>query len=139
MNSLLLEGGRVLDPASGFDGPADVLIQNGIIAGIGPRLAKPAGVEVYSAAGKVVCPGFIDLHVHLREPGQTTKENLSTGTAAAERSLPDHHPGPPQSRQRQHPTRGNAPRSTLPLQPPHREKMPTEGTGFGDHPASSKH
>ncbi len=85
MNSLLLEGGRVLDPASGFDGPADVLIQNGIIAGIGPRLAKPAGVEVYSAAGKVVCPGFIDLHVHLREPGQTTKENLSTGTAAAAR------------------------------------------------------
>ena len=85
MNSLLLTGGRVIDPASHFDGPADVLIQNGKIAALGQKLAAPAGTETFDASGQVVCPGLIDLHVHLREPGQTAKENLATGTAAAAR------------------------------------------------------
>jgi dihydroorotase len=85
MNSLLLTGGRLIDPASQFDGPADVLILNGKISAIGQKLATPAEVETFDASGKVVCPGLIDLHVHLREPGQTAKESLATGTAAAAR------------------------------------------------------
>jgi dihydroorotase len=85
MNSLLLTGGRVIDPASRFDAMADVLIQDGKIAAIGSKLSAPRGIETFDAAGKVVSPGLIDLHVHLREPGQTAKENLATGTAAAAR------------------------------------------------------
>jgi dihydroorotase len=85
MNSLLLTGGHVIDPVSRFDGLADVLIHEGKISAIGPKLSAPAGIEKFDAAGKIVCPGLIDLHVHLREPGQTAKENLATGTAAAAR------------------------------------------------------
>ncbi len=85
MNSLLLTGGRVIDPASHFDALADVLIQDGKISAIGQKLAAPAGTEIFNAAGKIVSPGLIDLHVHLREPGQTAKETLATGTAAAAR------------------------------------------------------
>ncbi|MGA2867786.1 MAG: amidohydrolase family protein, partial [Verrucomicrobiota bacterium] len=85
MNSLLLTGGRVIDPASRFDAIADVLIQDGKISAIGSKLSVPRGIETFNAAGKVVCPGLIDLHVHFREPGQTAKENLATGTAAAAR------------------------------------------------------
>jgi dihydroorotase len=87
MNSLLLTGGRVIDPANHFDAIADVLISKGKIAAVGPDAAPkaPAGVDRMDAAGLVVCPGLIDLHVHLREPGQTAKETISTGTAAAAR------------------------------------------------------
>jgi len=85
MNSLLLTGGRVIDPASRFDGPADVLIQEGKISAIGQKLAAPKGIETFNATGMIVSPGLIDLHVHLREPGQTAKETLATGTAAAAR------------------------------------------------------
>jgi dihydroorotase len=85
MNSLLLTGGRVIDPANHFDSAADVLIQDGKISAVGKNLSAPAGTETLDAAGKIVCPGLIDLHVHLREPGQTAKENLATGTAAAAR------------------------------------------------------
>jgi dihydroorotase len=85
MNSLLLTGGRVIDPASRFDAIADVLILDGKIAAIGAKLSAPRRIETFNAAGKVVSPGLIDLHVHLREPGQTAKENLATGTAAAAR------------------------------------------------------
>ena len=85
MNSLLLVGGRVIDPASRFDAIADVLIHDGKISAVGPKLSAPAGIEIFEATGKIVAPGLIDLHVHLREPGQTAKENLSTGTAAAAR------------------------------------------------------
>jgi dihydroorotase len=83
MNSLFVTGGRVVDPANRFDSPADVLILDGKVSQVGKGLSAPKGVEVLDAKGKVVCPGLIDLHVHLREPGQTAKENLATGTAAA--------------------------------------------------------
>ena len=85
MNSLLLTGGRVVDPASHFDAIADVLILDGKISAVGKDLSAPVGVETFDAKGKIVSPGLIDLHVHLREPGQTAKENIATGTAAAAR------------------------------------------------------
>ncbi|HEV2319660.1 MAG TPA: dihydroorotase [Verrucomicrobiae bacterium] len=85
MNSLLVTGGRVIDPANRFDGPADVLIVGGKISAVGKNLSASAGVATFDAKGKIVCPGLIDLHVHLREPGQTAKENLASGTAAAAR------------------------------------------------------
>jgi dihydroorotase len=87
MNSLLISGGRVIDPASRLDTTADVLISDGKIAEIGTGLAKktPKEVEKFDAKGLIVCPGLIDLHVHLREPGQTAKETMATGTAAAAR------------------------------------------------------
>src|SRR6267378_2785561 len=87
MNSLLLSGGRVIDPANHFDTAADVLIVEGKIAAIGPdAAAKGRGeIERMDVKGLVVCPGLIDLHVHLREPGQSAKETIATGTAAAAR------------------------------------------------------
>jgi dihydroorotase len=85
MNSLLLTGGRVIDPANNFDSIAEVLILNGKISAVGKKLSAPAGVETFDATGKIVSPGLIDLHVHFREPGQTAKENIATGTAAAAR------------------------------------------------------
>jgi dihydroorotase len=87
MNSLLLTGGRVIDPASQLDSTADLLIVDGKISAVGKDAAAkaPADVERLDVKGLVVCPGLIDLHVHLREPGQTAKENIATGTAAAAR------------------------------------------------------
>jgi dihydroorotase len=85
MNSLLLTGGRVVDPANHFDSPADVLIIDGKISAVGRNLPAPKDIEQFDTKGKIVCPGLIDLHVHLREPGQTAKEDLATGTAAAAR------------------------------------------------------
>ena len=85
MNSLLLTGGRVIDPANQFDSTADLLIVDGRVSAVGKNLSGPKGIERFDATGKVVCPGLIDLHVHLREPGQTAKENIATGTAAAAR------------------------------------------------------
>ena len=87
MSSLLLTGGRVIDPANRLDAPADVLIRDGKIVAVGPDAAKraDAGTERVDVAGLVVCPGLIDLHVHLREPGQSAKESIATGTQAAAR------------------------------------------------------
>lgn len=87
MNSLLLTGGRVIDPANHLDARADVLIVGGKIAAVGPDAAgqAPAGLERLDVKGQVVCPGLIDIHVHLREPGQAAKETIATGTAAAAR------------------------------------------------------
>jgi dihydroorotase len=85
MNSLLLTGGRVLDPANHFDSIADVLLLDGKVSAVGENLSAPAGVKKLDARGKVVTPGLIDLHVHLREPGQTAKEGIASGTAAAAR------------------------------------------------------
>jgi dihydroorotase len=85
MNSLLLTGGRVIDPANQLDAIADVLILDGKIAAVGKNLSAPANVEKWEAKGKIVSPGLIDLHVHFREPGQTAKETIATGTAAAAR------------------------------------------------------
>src|SRR5689334_23899694 len=85
MKSLLLTGGRVIDPAQRLDSPADVLISEGKIAAVGAGVASQAGsdCERMDVSGLVVCPGLIDLHVHLREPGQAAKETIATGTAAA--------------------------------------------------------
>ncbi len=87
MNSLLLAGGRVIDPASRLDAVADLLIRDGKVAAVGADAAAqaPPQVERMNVNGLVVCPGLIDMHVHLREPGQTTKETIATGTAAAAR------------------------------------------------------
>lgn len=86
MSMTLLKNGRVIDPARGLDAVQDVLIENGTIAAITkPGAAKgiARGAEIIECKGLVVAPGFIDLHVHLREPGQTHKETIATGTAAA--------------------------------------------------------
>ncbi len=87
MNSLLVTGGRVVDPAQHFDAAADVLVLDGKISAVGPGLAAtaPARTPRFDATGMVVCPGLIDLHAHLREPGQSAKETIATGTAAAAR------------------------------------------------------
>src|SRR5882724_360918 len=86
-NDLLLTGGRVIDPASKFDAVADVLILSGKIAAVGAEAAAMARPDVgrFDARGLVVCPGLIDVHVHLREPGQSAKETIATGTLAAAR------------------------------------------------------
>ncbi|MBT5847157.1 MAG: amidohydrolase family protein, partial [Verrucomicrobiales bacterium] len=83
MSSVLLQGGRVIDPANGRDETADVLLSNAKIEAIGSGLETPPDTEVINCTGQVVCPGLIDLHVHFREPGQTAKENIATGSAAA--------------------------------------------------------
>ena len=87
MRALLLAGGRVIDPSTGRDEITDLLLQDGIIAAIGPDAAgkAPADVERLDVSGRVVTPGLIDLHVHLREPGQTAKETISSGARAAAR------------------------------------------------------
>jgi dihydroorotase len=81
--ALLIRGGRVIDPANGLDGLQDVLIEGGTIKRVGAKLPAPEHAEIVDATGKVVCPGFIDIHVHLREPGQEYKETVATGTRAA--------------------------------------------------------
>jgi len=82
MPEILLRGGRVLDPVREFDTQADVLVSDGKIARIERGLAAP-GAKVIDVKDCWVVPGLIDLHVHLREPGQEYKENIETGTAAA--------------------------------------------------------
>ena len=81
---LLIKNGRVLDPASKTDATQDVLIDGPHIAKIGTNLAAP-DAEVFDAAGMIVAPGFIDLHCHLREPGQEMSETIETGTRSAAR------------------------------------------------------
>lgn len=81
---LLIRNGRVLDPYTDTDAPRDVLIgDDGVIAGVREHLDAPAGCEIYDAAGLTVSPGFVDGHVHFRDPGQTQKEDVLTGAAAA--------------------------------------------------------
>jgi dihydroorotase len=82
MSALLITGGRLFDPASGLDAEGALLIAEGRIAGVGE--VQPRGdEEVIAAAGLWVLPGLMDLHVHLREPGQEGKETIATGAAAA--------------------------------------------------------
>jgi dihydroorotase len=81
--SLLIRNGRVVDPANSTDAVQDVLITAGRIERVGPALPPPAAATVLDATGKIVCPGFIDIHVHLREPGYEYKETVATGTRAA--------------------------------------------------------
>ena len=80
---LILRGGRVVDPATGMDGMFDLLIEDGVIRRVGKDLPVD-GAEVYDVPrGGIVTPGLIDIHVHLREPGQEHKETVATGTASA--------------------------------------------------------
>jgi len=80
---LLIRHGRVIDPANGVDSVQDVLVRDGAIERVGKSLAAPEPIETIDATGKIVCPGFIDMHVHLREPGYEYKETVATGTRAA--------------------------------------------------------
>lgn len=80
--SWLIRGGRIIDPANAVDRIGDLLVQDGRIAAIDASL-DPGGATVVDAEGLVVCPGLIDIHVHLREPGGEHKETIATGTAAA--------------------------------------------------------
>ena len=81
---LLIQNGRVLDPYTNTDEKMDVLIgDDGVIAQVAAHINAPAGCEVYDAAGLTVSPGFVDGHVHFRDPGQTQKEDVLTGAAAA--------------------------------------------------------
>jgi len=82
MPALLIKNGRVVDPSSGQDGVADVWIEDGLIRGVGVGLSA-AGAEVFDASGLIVAPGFIDMHVHLREPGFEHAETIESGARAA--------------------------------------------------------
>ena len=81
---LLIQNGRVLDPYTQMDALCDVLIgDDGVIAQVAEHIDAPAGCTVYDASGLTVSPGFVDGHVHFRDPGQTQKEDVLTGAAAA--------------------------------------------------------
>ncbi len=83
---LLIEGGRVIDPASGFDKVCDLLTEDGKIVKIGEGLKSEAkDAMVIDAKGKIVAPGLVDMHCHLREPGQEYKEDIESGTRSASR------------------------------------------------------
>ena len=82
MGDLLIQGGRVIDPASGFDQTADILLSNGVIAAIG-RIPSDTGAQRLDAEGCIVGPGLIDVHVHFREPGPEHRETIATGCHAA--------------------------------------------------------
>src|SRR5438270_1858509 len=85
MSDVLILNGRLVDPSSGVDAERDILLRNGLVAAV----ERPGGFpgvdanETIDAAGMIVAPGLVDVHVHLREPGQTYKESIATGTAAA--------------------------------------------------------
>ncbi|MBN2248148.1 MAG: dihydroorotase [Coriobacteriia bacterium] len=80
--ALLLKGGRVVDAAAELDAVLDVLVVDGVIAGVGEELDAP-GAEIIDCAEKIILPGLADIHVHLREPGQEYKETIASGTRAA--------------------------------------------------------
>ena len=85
MTAIAIRGGHLIDPGAGVDGLKDILLKDGRVAEIaGPGKLKLAnGAQVLDAAGLIVAPGLVDIHVHLREPGQGYKETIATGTAAA--------------------------------------------------------
>src|SRR5271169_6274166 len=95
---LLIKNGRVLDPATKTDATTDVLLDDARIAKIGANLSAP-DAEIFDATNLIVAPGFIDLHCHLREPGQEMSETIETGTRSAARGgftavccMPNTHP-----------------------------------------------
>ncbi|HWW14213.1 MAG TPA: dihydroorotase [Candidatus Dormibacteraeota bacterium] len=82
--SLLIKGGHLIDPLAKISGPMDILLRDGRVAEVAqPNRIRVTGDEKFDARGLIVAPGFIDLHVHLREPGQSYKETIATGTATA--------------------------------------------------------
>ena len=84
-SNLLIRGGRIFDPGQGIDFIGDILINKGIIAKLEKtdNSAQKKDISIIDATGLIVCPGFIDLHCHLREPGFEDKETIATGTRAA--------------------------------------------------------
>ena len=82
MSDILIRGGRFVDPSQGLDARRDLRLRDGLVAEIGEHL-EARDAEIVDASNAVVAPGFIDMHVHLREPGQTHKETIATGSAAA--------------------------------------------------------
>jgi dihydroorotase len=84
-DSLLIQGGRIIDPSQGIDYIGSLLITEGKIAWVGEGLPAVTEYAVLQADGLIVCPGFVDLHCHLRQPGNEEKETIATGTAAAAR------------------------------------------------------
>src|SRR5579872_660218 len=83
-HSLIIKGGHLIDPAAKVNAPMDVLLRDGRVAEIAmPNKTRGGADEKFDARGLIVAPGFIDLHVHLREPGQNYKETIASGTAAA--------------------------------------------------------
>ena len=83
MQPILIRGGRVIDPARGMDGISDLYLEDGKVAAVGRDIGSPDQALVLNAAGKVVTPGLIDVHVHLREPGQEDVETVASGAMAA--------------------------------------------------------
>src|SRR3984893_11070547 len=84
LGSLLIKGGHLIDPAAKLSAPMDVLLRDGRVAEVAlPNKTRGGADEKFDARGLIVAPGFIDLHVHLREPGQNYKETIASGTAAA--------------------------------------------------------
>lgn len=84
--SILVKNVHLVDPAQRLDGPGSLLVMEGVVVAIGPNAehdAQAAGAEVLDGGGAVLAPGFVDLHVHFREPGQTRKESIETGSRAA--------------------------------------------------------
>jgi dihydroorotase len=83
-NRMLIRGGHLIDPANKVDAPRDLLIEDGRVAAMGAKLdVDPKNAEIIEASGLIVTPGLVDIHVHLREPGQSYKETIANGTAAA--------------------------------------------------------
>ncbi len=80
---LLVTGGRVVDPSQDLDGSLEILIEDGVVAQVAEKVKGTRGAETLDATGLIVSPGLIDMHVHLREPGQEYKETVRTGTLAA--------------------------------------------------------
>src|SRR5262245_5235637 len=82
MTTLRIANGRVLDPSQNLDRVADLWLADGRVLGVGPQPDRRAD-QTLDASGKIVTPGWIDMHVHLREPGREEDETIATGTAAA--------------------------------------------------------
>ena len=79
----LIKGGRVIDPAHNRDEVFDLLVENGKVARLAKTISPPAGAQVFDATGLIVAPGLVDIHVHLREPGNEGAETIESGTLAA--------------------------------------------------------
>ncbi|HEV08879.1 MAG TPA: dihydroorotase, partial [Sulfurihydrogenibium azorense] len=80
---ILIKNGYVIDPENSLEGKYDILIEKGVITRVEPNIQPFAGCEVIDATEKIVCPSFVDLHVHFRDPGQTYKEDIESGSRAA--------------------------------------------------------
>ena len=83
LQPILFRGARVVDPATGVDGLLDVLLAGGKVAAVGSALDAPEGARIERCEGRILTPGLIDVHVHLREPGGEHKETIETGARAA--------------------------------------------------------